>query len=289
MVDSRITLVTGKGGVGKSSVAASLALAARDRWGEATLIEFEGASSSARMLPAGDGIHCLTVNYFDALALTVSEMLRSRILGRVVVGQDTLKRVLAAVPAIRELVALDAVRRAADEGGAVVVDLPATGHAVDWLRVPAAALRFLGQGPAYQMCARIQERIIAPGVSDIVVVSTCETVVASETRELCQRLRQELGRPPSAVVANRVPRRPAPAELEVVAERAQHDQRFAALRRHLRFDMEAAEEADHALDELATTAGARLLRIPELHADPTPGELLRYLAPGTEAPAAGAS
>jgi hypothetical protein len=275
-----VVFVTGKGGVGKSTVAAALARAEADRASSAVLVEFEGACSAGRSLGSdGDGIRTETVEYLEALGGAIGGMLSSRVLAKVIVRQHALKRVVHAVPAIRELVALDRVRRLAAEADGVrlYVDLPATGHAVDWLRVPAAAERFLRAGPAAKMCRAILDDVLAPDRSALVVVSTAEPVVAAETRELCFRLRHELGRDPELVVVNRVPRRPSAPELLRARELGSRDLTWKPLADALLYDAELQADARIALTALDGIAGARVVEVPEFFRDPAPRELGVYL------------
>jgi arsenite/tail-anchored protein-transporting ATPase len=272
----RIVFVTGKGGVGKSTVAAVLARVEADRTGQALLVEFEGSASAARALGSdGQGVRHLTIDYSDALVQVLSQVMKSRVLARMLASHRAVKRLVRAVPALRELALLDRVRAVAAErpGVRVIVDLPATGHGLDWLRVPAAAERFLRAGPAADLCRELREAILTPARSAIVVVSTVEPVVASETRQLCMRLHAELGRTPSLLVANRIPSSPTSAELSSLERAARRDPAWRPLQARAREDHENARLTEAALGELRAVAGARVVRIPEQHADPRPRDV----------------
>lgn len=283
VVSERVVFVTGKGGVGKSTMAAALARSAAERDGDAVLVEIEGATGAARALGRdGRGVRLVTLRYMDALTTTISHLLSSRILARLVVGQRAMRRVLDAVPAIRELVVLDGIRALAHEHprSRVVVDLPATGHAIDWLRVPAAAERFLGVGPAARMCRAIQSELLAPSASAIVVVTTLEPVVASETEELCARINDELGRAPALLVMNRVPHEPSSEALAAAGEAAERDPRFIPVHTALTDDRELAQALSAARAALTRLSGARARLIPEWFRDPSSAELAPLLEPG---------
>jgi anion-transporting ArsA/GET3 family ATPase len=278
--EQRVVFITGKGGVGKSTIAAALARAEADRVGRAVLVEFDGADAAARALgEPHDGVRVERVDYFDALASTVGAMLASKVLGKVVVRQRTMRRVMQAVPAVRELVALDRVRTLAEQsaGARLFVDLPATGHAVDWLRVPAAAERFLVAGPAAKVCRKIREQILADDKSALCVVSTAEPVVAAETRELCFRLEHELGRAPALVVVNRAPRCPDPSELTAASELASSDPSWAEIAAALKNDAELGVDAKLALTALHGLSAAKLVEVPELFRDPSCREIVQHL------------
>jgi arsenite/tail-anchored protein-transporting ATPase len=276
--EQRIVFVMGKGGVGKTSVAAALCRIEADRHGSAMLVEFEGNPGAARALGSeGEGIRQVVVGYAESLVELVASLTDSRLLGQLIVGQRALKRVLRAVPAVRELAALERVRQLSRRETRLVVDLPATGHGIDWLRVPAAAERFLRVGPLSDLCARLREQVLAPALSAVVVVSSVEPVVAAETRELCRRLWEEVGYRPSLLVANRVPRRPDTQNLELLARLGRSSSSWRALEELVLDDIERARTADEALAMLRSVAGAPLAIIPELFADPAPSHLARYL------------
>jgi arsenite/tail-anchored protein-transporting ATPase len=271
-----VVFVTGKGGVGKSTVAAVLARAEADRTGHALLVEFEGATSAARALGGdGQGVRHLTLDYSDALQQVLTYVLSSRVLARMLTHHRAVQRLVRAVPALRELALLDRVRAAVAErpGVRAIVDLPASGHGLDWLRVPAAAERFLRAGPAAELCRELREAILGAERSAIVVVSTVEPVVASETRQLCARLHAELGRSPWLVVANRVPGSLSGSELQVLWQAARRDPAWGALWAAASEDQERARVTEQALAELRAVAGARVVRIAEQYADPRPRDL----------------
>jgi anion-transporting ArsA/GET3 family ATPase len=276
--EQRIVFVMGKGGVGKTTVAAALCRLEADRHGSAALVEFEGSPGGSRALGSeGEGIRQVVVGYAESLVELVATLTDSRLLGQLVVGQRALRRVLRAVPAMRELAALERVRSISQRETHVVVDLPATGHGIDWLRVPAAAARFLRVGPLADLCHRLRDQLLEPERSAVVVVSSVEPVVAAETRELCRRLWEEVGRRPSLVVANRVPRRPDTQSLDVLARLARSNPSWQPLGQLVLDDLERARAADEALGMLSAVAGAPLVAIPELFTDPAPSDLVGYL------------
>ena len=274
----RIVFVMGQGGVGKTTVAAALCRLEADRHGSAALVEFEGSPGGARALGSeGEGIRQVVVEYAESLVELVATLTDSRLLGQLVVGHRAIRRVLRAVPAVRELGALERVRTISQREIRVVVDLPATGHGIDWLRVPAAAERFLRVGPLADLCRRLQGELIEPERSAVVVVSSVEPVVAAETRELCRRLWEEVGRRPSLVVANHVPRRPEAESVDLLARLARSDPGYEPLEHLVLDDLERARAADDALAMLGALAGSRLVTVPEFFADPAPSDLVSYL------------
>ncbi len=278
MADPRIYLVTGKGGVGKSTVAAALALRQAHSSGASVLVEVEDGRAAVRALRGESSVRVMTVTHAAAMQNAITRLLHTRILAKAIVKQRSIARLLDTVPAIRELVVLEEVRAIAQEfpNASVVVDLPATGHAVDFLRVPAAAKRFLHSGPAAKMCDDILAQVLNPSRSAIFVVSTFETVVAQETRELCERLKNELGFPATSIVMNRAPRAIDPKALAQLTERAAHTPALAPVEQMARARAAACQEAESSRGVLS--GFAPVLTVPEYFEDPSAADVVRELA-----------
>jgi anion-transporting ArsA/GET3 family ATPase len=207
----QVLLVTGKGGVGKTTVAAALAyLEARSSNGS-VLIEFGDGDAGRRALGdrgAPSGLEHVVLSPRDAITALGTSVLGSALLARAVLGNFAVERFLRAAPAIREVAMLEAVRRCAAErpGRRVVVDMPATGHGVAWLRVPAQLSALLGTGPLFDVTERLGKELIAPDRCGIVIVTLPERLVMLETLELWQAIRSRVGLSPTRLVINRFPR-----------------------------------------------------------------------------------
>ncbi len=273
----RVVFVTGKGGVGKSTVAAALAELESRRQARVALVEFDDNDGAQRALGSAAGVELHHVEHMSALTQTLASMIGSRRVARLVLRQRALRRVVRAVPAVRELIALEAVRAIAEAvaPGRVIVDLPATGHALDWLRVPAAAERFLRRGPAAKVSRKVREQVVDPARCAVVVVSTVEPVVASETRALCHRLKTELKRDPELLVFNRVPREVSEATALAARSMAASDPRLQAIALLAQRDAELHAEAQQAYREIGDDVAQ--VRLPMFARDPSVSQVADLL------------
>lgn len=205
---SPIVLVTGKGGVGKTTIAAGLAEAAARRDGKSVLVEFGDGESGKRALRGGKGkVAHEVVEPKSALEKSVGRLLGSRMLAKAFIGNFAVRRMLRAAPALKELAMLDAVGQIADKakGRRVVVDMPATGHGLAWLRLPMQMRDLFGSGGLYELSERLVHRLVVPRACSVVVVTLPERMVLQETIELCGALEREVGMPAARLVVNRFP------------------------------------------------------------------------------------
>lgn len=201
-----IVLVTGKGGVGKTTLAAGIAEAA-SRDGGAVLVEFGDGESGKRVLGRKSRVKHEVVDSRTALEKSVARLLGSKMLAKVFIGNFAVRRMLRAAPALRELAMLDAVGVIADKarGKRVVVDMPATGHGLAWMRLPMQMRDLFGSGGLYDLSERLVRRLVVPSATSVVVVTLPERMVLQETLELCGALEREVGMPPARLVVNRFP------------------------------------------------------------------------------------
>lgn len=202
-----IILVTGKGGVGKTTIAAGLAHAAIAKGGKAALVEFVDGASGKRVLGRKSGVEHIVVKPLKAVEDMAAQVFGSALLSKVVIGNFAMKRMLQAAPALRELGQLEAIRRIAEArpGARIVVDMPATGHGVAWLKAPTQMRDLLHGGPLHELAARLATELVAPGRASIVIVSLPERLVLEETLELAETMDRQLGLPAERLIINRVP------------------------------------------------------------------------------------
>ncbi|MDP3217480.1 MAG: ArsA-related P-loop ATPase, partial [Deltaproteobacteria bacterium] len=201
-------LVMGKGGVGKTTVAAALATLEAETRGRAVLVEFGDGESGRRALGAGHrGVEHLVITPAEAIQRGATPLFGSATLAKLALGNFAMRPLLRAAPAVRELAMLESVRQvvAARPGVRVVVDMPATGHAVAWLRTAKQGREFLASGPMFELCDRVARELVAPGCASIVVVTLPERLVLEETLELCESVARDPGLEVARVVVNRVP------------------------------------------------------------------------------------
>ena len=238
LLQRRAILVTGKGGVGKTTLAAAIAhLGARS--GKRVLAaeisyEPEATSPLARALGVAKlGEEPTSVApRLQAVLLTPTSghvrFLRAtlpvRRLADAALRAAAIRRFLLAAPTLAEMGILyrilDLVNAKRADGSPehelVVVDLPATGHALGLAQIPAAILEVIRGGPIATATREGMALLKDPSRTSSVVVTLPETLPVSEAMELVQSI-QRHAIPFSGVVLNRMPEDPfALAEREAV-------------------------------------------------------------------------
>jgi anion-transporting ArsA/GET3 family ATPase len=217
----RILFVLGKGGVGRSTVSAALAMALRRR-GARTLV-FEWTLSEA-IAPwyglAAAGIDPIEVEPGLAVAnFCLEDSLRAYFVGhlglgafyRHVVNGRSMRRLVEAAPGIAEMMFLGHLcwltTLAEKEVGLafdrIVVDAPATGHGVSLLELPATLASMHASGLLGKEVGRVLEMMGDRRWTGALVVTTPEELATEETLELVPRATRSLGRPLVAALVNR--------------------------------------------------------------------------------------
>lgn len=223
LLDRRLLIVTGKGGVGKSTVSAALALLA-SRAGKRVLVcEVNAQERIAPLLgapPAGPhvaealpGLSTVNVTPAEAMREYGLMVLRFRTIYEAVFENRLVRYFLRAIPSLAELVmlgkVLNEVRAQRKDGSPrwdlVVLDAPATGHAVQLLRVPAALLDTVPAGPLRHDAQWMQAMLVDPARTAVALVTLPEEMPVNEAIELDAQVRGVLGIHRGGLFVNAMP------------------------------------------------------------------------------------
>lgn len=215
----RLTIVAGKGGVGKTTVAAALALAAARSGLDVLVVEIEGKSG----LPALFGRDALTYDEIElwsdprgpgrvrARHLTpdaaLMEFLRDhgmKRLSRRLADTGAIDIVATATPGIKDVLILGKVKQLERAGAAqmIIVDAPAAGHAITFLSSARGLLDAVHVGPIETQAREVTEMLTDAGRCQVVLVTLPEETPVNELIETAYSLEDRIGIKLGPVVVN---------------------------------------------------------------------------------------
>jgi len=208
----KLVYVSGKGGVGKSTVAAALGLAAARRGKRTIVAEVHRRTDVEEEVRAG-GAHHISIDPEDAMAEYLVDQLPVRALAGLLISSRAFTYLAAATPGLRELLTAGKVWELAqqkrrvpgeDPYDHVVVDAPATGHGVAVLAAPHTFAQAARVGPIARQAGIIDATLSNPKKTAVVAVTTPEEMPVNETLSLRDALREEVGLDLALVVVNAV-------------------------------------------------------------------------------------
>jgi len=208
-----LTIVAGKGGVGRSTTAAALALNAGVAGKRVLAVDATsdgGLRAALATAPTGEraSVELLELTTDEALDEYLKLYLKVPIppsrLGPIARIFDY---VAMAAPGVREILTIGKIANEVRRGNwdAVVVDAPATGHVIELLAAPETLQELVKVGPLAEQTQWISDLLRDPTVSGVVTVTTSEALPVSESLELLERLVETTQVDPIGFVANRLP------------------------------------------------------------------------------------
>jgi Anion-transporting ATPase len=235
LLDRKLLVLTGKGGVGKTTVSAALGLLAAERGLRTIVVEMGQQRRLAELfgvIPVQKGAETkLRQNLWsvsidpDRALLEWLQSLGGRVSGRVLASSGTFQYFAAAAPGAKELISMVTIwkltegRRGAGKrpGGydLVILDAPATGHALGMLHSPQTFGAIARVGPIASQTRQVGELLSNPARSGYLAVALPTEMAVTEALELQDGLRRQIDRSLDAVIVNgTLPRRFSAAELD---------------------------------------------------------------------------
>jgi anion-transporting ArsA/GET3 family ATPase len=203
---SRTIIVAGKGGVGKSTVSAALALAAAQSGLSCLLIELDGKPS----LVSGTS-HIDVRHISPAAALT--EYFETHGLARLskrLVSTGIVDVVATAAPGIDDLLVLGKIKALEREKAAdiIIIDGPAAGHAVTFLQAPRALYDTISSGPIRQQAEDVLQFLADPSRCQVMLVTLAEATPVNELIDTAFALEDRVGVALAPLVINAIEEQP---------------------------------------------------------------------------------
>ncbi|HVS02690.1 MAG TPA: ArsA-related P-loop ATPase [Thermoanaerobaculia bacterium] len=222
----RLLLVTGKGGVGKTTVAVAAARALADRGRRVLALEVDPRENAHQMLgvpPSGGEVTAVDERLFlqnlqprAVLDRVVREQLLVGPVVRRVLRSPVYHHFAEGAPGLRELAVLGHALRllrgidvppALAAGGppdTIVLDAPASGHGVALLAAPRLVADVISEGPFGELAGELALLVGDPEQCGVAVVTTADEMPVQEALELLAALAQGNGRRADAVVVNQL-------------------------------------------------------------------------------------
>jgi anion-transporting ArsA/GET3 family ATPase len=284
--EKALVFVSGKGGAGKTTVAAVLGVAAAERGRRTIVCELAGAAHLAPAfgLPVGmgretrlaDRLWCVTLDPREALREWLRRQPGGTLADTVLSRSRAFAHFVEAAPGAKEVVTigkvLDLAGRAPGDGRRhpayelVVVDAPSTGHALGMLAAPGSISEVAPRGPVATQARALRAVLADAQATGYVGVSLPEEMSVREVLELEQGLDDALGRELDVIVVNGVyPDRFSDDEAKTLEALAAGPDPAGALRASLLEHHRARIHAEH-VRSLRARARAPVITLPYVFA-----------------------
>ena len=217
MLDRQLLFITGKGGVGKSTVAASLGRAAVAQGKRVLLCEMDAKGALSTLLQTSElsftpreispNLSAMTMNTQDALREYVSIFLKTPFFAAIPGLAGIFDFVADAAPGVKEVLVVGKLCYEVRKGNydIVIVDAESTGHIVAQVAAPTTLRNFVPLGPLNEQTLWMTAILEDSQKTGVVVVTTCQEMAVNEALELVGALQTKTKVNTASVIVNRVP------------------------------------------------------------------------------------
>ncbi|MGI8941715.1 MAG: ArsA family ATPase [Actinomycetota bacterium] len=220
-LDPKVLIVSGKGGVGKTTVAAALALVAARHGRKVCMAEVDRKGTLPKLFGGGEvnyqprelspGVWGLNLNPEDALAEYLRVQYHMSRISRVFRSTHFVDYITTAAPGLKDILVLGKIwylEQDRDHGGGahgfdtIIVDAPAAGHMARFLQAPQGLADAVRVGPIRRQSEWLNEMLTDPRRSRVHLVALAEEMPVTETLETSTALDKDLGIPQGPLFAN---------------------------------------------------------------------------------------
>jgi anion-transporting ArsA/GET3 family ATPase len=212
LFDKRLVIVTGKGGVGKSTVALTLGMAAAARGKRAIVCEVSAQERLSRVfhraevgfseVEMAENLWAISIDPDEAIREYLLIQLKVRAMRDLLYRSKIFSYLAAATPGLKELVTIGKIWELTLEqrkvkGGRnydlVIVDAPATGHGVGFLQTPRTFAGIARVGPVHSQARELDRFITDHDTTGVAIVALPEEMPVNESASLEEQLKREVG------------------------------------------------------------------------------------------------
>lgn len=203
LLSQRLLFVTGKGGTGKTTLAAAIGRLAAERGKKTIICEIDiqkpsltpvfGVEPTWAPQWVSRNLAVCNLDWHNALEEWLEHTVPGQRVVKLILGNPVVQIFLDATPGSREVVILSKIASLAESWDMVIVDMPASGHALGMLRVPNLALRLMSAGPIRKRAEEVLT-LFARRDTGLVLVALPEEMVVNETVETYNAIRAEVPR-----------------------------------------------------------------------------------------------
>lgn len=216
----RILIVSGKGGVGKTTTSAALALVAARNGRKVCVCEVDGKGALPGLFGApgltyepteiNPDIWGLNIVPEEALAEYLKVQYHMRRMGWVFTGTQFVDYITTAAPGLKDILTLGKIwyleqgRGTSHDFDTIIVDAPAAGHMLTFLSAPMGLSDALRLGPVRRQAEWLVQMLTDEKRSRVHLVTLSEEMPVAETIETARALEEKLGISQGTVFANAV-------------------------------------------------------------------------------------
>jgi anion-transporting ArsA/GET3 family ATPase len=212
ILDKRLLFVTGKGGVGKSTIAIALGIAAAEQGKRTIVCEIGSQENASRFFKRAEvGFHeveleknlwTISIDPDESMREYVLLQLKVRAMRDMLFKSRVFTYLAAATPGLKELVTIGKIWELAQldrkvkkgrKYDLVIVDAPATGHGIGFLQTPRTFANIARVGPIHSQAEELNRFITDRSATGAALVALPEEMPVNETGTLERSLREEVG------------------------------------------------------------------------------------------------